>query len=277
MEVDKYTKVFIQTENFPILHQFFQCTLHMFGETKEDKIMVNVNLDLDENRIVIKRAKDGEGLLCTHAPKCPMRFLPSTSELHLKSPQPFVRIAVSILLENEKDEVLITRRAAHMRTFPNVWVLPGGHLDPGEHSFTQAGCRELFEETGIQLHETQLSPFLFYESVFPVLLEEGHPSRHHLVVYLIGKISGPISLQCQKEEVGAAAWISKKTIELSFKEGSIDETFDAWVLVNNSFEHQLLKVSQLEQCDQSGALKEERLSTGTRITLRHWIDNYKGK
>ncbi len=43
----------------------------------------------------------------------------------------------------------------------------------------------MYEETGIQLpSSTPLQVFSLYESVFPVLLEEGEPSRHHIVIYL---------------------------------------------------------------------------------------------
>jgi len=37
-----------------------------------------------------------------------------------------------------------------MRNFPNAWVLPGGHLDPGE-SLEYGVIREVFEETGISI------------------------------------------------------------------------------------------------------------------------------
>ncbi|CAL4099913.1 unnamed protein product, partial [Meganyctiphanes norvegica] len=39
-----------------------------------------------------------------------------------------VDVGVSIILESQEGHVLITRRASHMRTFPNVWVPPGGHM-----------------------------------------------------------------------------------------------------------------------------------------------------
>ena len=51
-----------------------------------------------------------------------------------------------------------------MKSVPNAWVLPGGHLEQNE-SFEQGICREILEETGITIPD--LSPpkmFLIYEN-----------------------------------------------------------------------------------------------------------------
>lgn len=39
---------------------------------------------------------------------------------------------VSVLVESSDERILLTRRAAHMRAFPGVWVPPGGVWDKGE-------------------------------------------------------------------------------------------------------------------------------------------------
>ena len=53
-----------------------------------------------------------------------------------------VDVGVVVILESRDREVLVTRRAAHMRTFPGVWVPPGGHIEQGE-TLLEAGLREL--------------------------------------------------------------------------------------------------------------------------------------
>ena len=45
-------------------------------------------------------------------------------------------------METSDKNILLTRRARHMRTFPGVWVPPGGHIEQGE-TLLQAGLREL--------------------------------------------------------------------------------------------------------------------------------------
>lgn len=76
-----------------------------------------------------------------------------------------------------------------MRTFPGVWVPPGGHVEVGESLFG-AGVRELREETGLELNNTASHHVLgLWESVYPHKLEFGDPVRQHVVVYLAVKSS----------------------------------------------------------------------------------------
>lgn len=198
-----------------------------------------------------------------HAARCPMRakalrdvsVAPSSSissasvsSSSSSSSSDAVRVGVAVLVENERGEALITRRAPHMRTcacvplsclrivptyllrqharaqpiladflsyslvlshtVPHAWVIPGGHLEPGE-SVQEAGVREVREETGtrstdahthtrthtndhlfcfishvivqgLSLSLSEVQVLCLYESVFPVFLEEGEPIRHHL-------------------------------------------------------------------------------------------------
>jgi len=53
-------------------------------------------------------------------------------------------------------EVLLTRRAAAMRFGADMYVFPGGRLDPGDADHRAAAVRETLEETGIGLDPTEL-------------------------------------------------------------------------------------------------------------------------
>uniref|UniRef100_A0A8C5J3V0 m7GpppN-mRNA hydrolase NUDT17 n=1 Tax=Junco hyemalis TaxID=40217 RepID=A0A8C5J3V0_JUNHY len=96
-----------------------------------------------------------------------------------------VTAAVAVLLEATCGHVLLTRRATTLRHFPNVWVPPGGHLEPGEE-LVAAGLRELAEETGLHLEPGTFSWHLLglWESLFPPSLSWGPPRCHHIVTYL---------------------------------------------------------------------------------------------
>jgi 8-oxo-dGTP diphosphatase len=48
------------------------------------------------------------------------------------------------------DRVLLCHRSAHRRWYPDVWDLPGGHVEPGELP-AAALARELQEELGISV------------------------------------------------------------------------------------------------------------------------------
>ena len=48
---------------------------------------------------------------------------------------PIIGVGVGVIVESQDGRVLITRRAKHMRTFPGVWVPPGGHVGK-----TRASC-----------------------------------------------------------------------------------------------------------------------------------------
>ena len=59
-------------------------------------------------------------------------------------------VAVCVVLQRDAGALLITRRAASLRSHAGQWALPGGGRDPGE-SAEDAARRELGEETGVEV------------------------------------------------------------------------------------------------------------------------------
>ena len=55
------------------------------------------------------------------------------------------------------DQLLLAHRSPGRRWYPDVWDLPGGHVDDGEDEFT-ALRRELREELGVDATEIDPTP-----------------------------------------------------------------------------------------------------------------------
>jgi len=60
-------------------------------------------------------------------------------------------IVNGLLLRNR--QVLMARRSATRRNYPNTWSFPGGHVEEGE-TIEHALTRELSEEIGVQVRSS---------------------------------------------------------------------------------------------------------------------------
>ncbi len=196
------------------------------NEKGREKDEILVNCHLDQNRVVLSKAAGLEPLAAPlrRPPECPIKHL-SESDV-AKIPEDVlargVAVGVVILLESSDAHVLVTRRAKHMRTFPGVWVPPGGSVEAGE-TLLETGLRELEEETGIAVPASDESGssgrvLCLWESVYPPFLERGLPKRHHVVVYFLVRANDDHETLDEKivlepEEVDASAWLSKENVD----------------------------------------------------------------
>ena len=58
----------------------------------------------------------------------------------------------SISNSASKYQLLLVKRSPHEESFPDVWEIPAGHVEPGE-TVRQCVKREAFEETGLIVRE----------------------------------------------------------------------------------------------------------------------------
>jgi len=125
---------------------------------------------------------------------------------------PRAAATVILLRDSEADgslEVLMLRRSENARFMPNVWVFPGGALDPedGEGIEGLATCarRELAEESGIDLHpETELVTLARW--VTPEVIKTRFDTWFFLAAGLAGTIAIP-----DGEEMTAERWVTPTT------------------------------------------------------------------
>jgi len=97
-------------------------------------------------------------------------------------------------------EVLLTRRAAHLRFGADMWVFPGGRVDSTDADHRATAVRETAEETGIEVDPEVLIPLTRW--VTPPSLPSRFDARFYAAVAPAGteaRIASP--------EVAAVAWL----------------------------------------------------------------------
>ncbi len=74
----------------------------------------------------------------------------------------------------------------------------------------------MLEETGVVVEDKDITLFGLWESCFPQILKYGPLRSHHLVVFykaFIPKPPSEIPLLLQKDEVEAACWLDRQTLQ----------------------------------------------------------------
>ncbi|KAM6234369.1 nucleoside diphosphate-linked moiety X motif 17 [Porphyrio hochstetteri] len=201
-----------------------------------------------------------------------------------------VAAGVAVLLRAGTGRILLTRRAATLSTFPNVWVPPGGHVEPDE-SLLDAGLRELEEETGLHLAPGTFSWKMLglWESIFPPMLSRGLPRRHHIVTYLLVLCAEPheqleARMRPSESEVSAYAWLEPLLLEAiaatedgAESPGKVPSALPATVRITelrdgSSSSTQLPATTFLNTAPAEGE-DVERVSTGTKFALRLCLES----
>lgn len=267
---------------------FIQSITGHFSDGGDDE--VEVSCSLEKNHFIVSRGAGEQRIPLKRPAFCPIKHLSVTeaAAIPVDVQQRGVDVGVAVLLQTANQRVLLTRRAKELRIFPNVWVPPGGHLEP-EETLLDAGLRELKEETGLKLEPQEVSPEILglWESVFPPMLSRGLPMRHHVVVYMLLQ-SSLTHLQLQPSlrpspaEVSACLWADSRLVRaiVSAVDGE-----DGEVGLDD-----LPRSISVSQVSADGALSDsslppavfvsrapasgpdvERVSTGTKFALELWL------
>jgi len=246
----------------------------------------NVTCELKENKLVLGTQERGERCptsLLTHPPFCPIQCMSSVEAGNLPGEisERGVDVGVVVVLETSDNNILLTRRAKHMRTFPGIWVPPGGHVEAGE-TLVEAGLRELEEETGLAVASCVRSSrvLCLWESVFPYRLSMGPPVRHHIVVYLlvqVGEDSKALQgrLRLDSSEVDAAMWVDTEVAHILGFDQIPDNCPDSVVttVLTDTGDQISVSVPAVLMTNQAPRTGQdiERVSTGTRYAVHQWL------
>lgn len=134
-----------------------------------------------------------------------------TGEIHVRNRdklQPGQRVlVVHIWVINSKGELLIQRRANHLKAWPGRWTTTGGAVSSGEESHLSA-CRELAEELGVRVAPADM-----------VYLDRIKRDHLFIDVYLT-RTDVPIEeVVPQPEEVSDARWVTLPEMEQMTADG----------------------------------------------------------
>ncbi|XP_006764264.1 PREDICTED: nucleoside diphosphate-linked moiety X motif 17, partial [Myotis davidii] len=154
-----------------------------------------------------------------------------------------------------------------------------------------AGLRELWEESGLQLPQGQFSwvPLGLWESAYPPRLSWGPPRYHHIVLYLLvvsqesqqqlqARIqpnpSEVSAFLCLGPEVAAAVAASEDGTEAPRPlSQDLPPSVVAMELEEGEVRPLALPMSTLLQTTPATAEGKERVSTGTKFALRLWLQH----
>ncbi|MBN2095250.1 MAG: NUDIX domain-containing protein [Candidatus Aenigmarchaeota archaeon] len=122
---------------------------------------------------------------------------------------------IHVWIYNSRGEVLLQLRQKDKDTYPNVWDLSvGGHVTAGS-SIIDAAKREVFEEVGLNLKESDLE---FYGKKKSEKTPDGNIDSEYHYVYLL-KYDGLFeNLKFQEEEIQKIQFITLEDLEKNLKE-----------------------------------------------------------
>lgn len=131
---------------------------------------------------------------------------------------------VAAFIINDKEQVLLQKRSANKKLWPNLWdVTVGGHVDSGEFG-RQALIREIKEELGIDVNEDEIKYMLGSTSKN---ISGNIINNHYNECYIILKDIDISKVVLQKEEVSEVKYFPKdellKRIENNY-DGLTDKT-----------------------------------------------------
>ncbi len=117
--------------------------------------------------------------------------------------------AVAVFIVNSKDQVLLQKRSANKKMWPNMWdITAGGHVIAGEFGF-QTIIREVKEELGIDLDKNDMT---FIGSAVSSNIKGENISNLFNEFYIVNKDVDETKLKLQEEEVSEVKWVDKNEI-----------------------------------------------------------------
>lgn len=117
--------------------------------------------------------------------------------------------AVAVFVVNSKGQVLLQKRSAKKKMWPNMWdITAGGHVDSGEFGF-ESIIREIKEELGIDIDKKDIT---FIGSSLSSNKKGDVINNHLNEYYIVSKDVDETKLILQEDEVSEVKWMDKDEI-----------------------------------------------------------------
>jgi len=117
--------------------------------------------------------------------------------------------AVVVFIINSKGQVLLQKRSANKKLWPNMWdITAGGHVLAGEFGF-EAIIREIKEELGLDINKEDIT---FIGSAISTSEKKDIIANHFNEFYIINRDVDETKLKLQEDEVSEVKWIDKDEI-----------------------------------------------------------------
>uniref|UniRef100_H3BCN5 Nudix hydrolase 17 n=1 Tax=Latimeria chalumnae TaxID=7897 RepID=H3BCN5_LATCH len=285
MESIKRVFVHLSKENsLPQCARFVQSITGHFCSPAEDKVFVHCNLENNKFLISDTEFDGAEKLLLKRPSFCPIKHLDKTQAdaLPMEILTRGVDVGVAVLVQSVNKKLLLTRRTATLRIFPNVWVPPGGHIELNE-KFFNTFLKEILELLGLT---SALHSFIIclWENYF--LKGDTVGWLKVVILLLVGSQSSVYFEErlCPDEcEVSACTWLEPRIVEaiVGAEDGvsgaealpsDLPTSVRVTTLRNGSAVTEELPISIFLSKAPAEGPDVERVSTGTKYALQLWLD-----
>lgn len=157
----------------------------------------------------------------------------SREECHKKGL--YHKAVVVIVLSTDNKKVLLQKRSANKKLWPNLWdITAGGHVLSGELGY-QAVIRETKEEIGINIKKEELE---FIGTTTSETIKGDIINRHFNEYFIVHKDIDINDITLQEEEVQDIKWLEKEEVIRRIKNNYEDltEKIGCWNYLVKYFE-----------------------------------------
>lgn len=205
------------------------------------------------------------------------------------------KIIVDCLIFNENNQILVQKRSATRRLFPNCWDLVGGHLESGDTIWSTIS-KEILEETGLEnakvlelmdIVDCQDLEKLTFDSNLKtqnlnsgnLILESGKVENletqklekisnnsQKVILQFLVKVQGAVNLQLEKDKASEFRWVASDNLEF------LKENRTAEFYIHDSVQKALTKLAKMDKNNQVNLQKTQNLESSNSESLQTHLE-----